>query len=142
MLEKIKVLIIEDNEDLNQMFQMAFESKDNFEVEISKNGLDGITKAAEMKPNIILLDIMMPQMNGYEVLKALKNNTSIKTTVIINSNLEQKDEEREALDLGADYYLKKSEYTPFQVVEKVEEIVNSQQGGSASETPPTPESDV
>ena len=85
---KLKVLIIEDNKDLNDMFRIAFEAKD-YDVEVSLNGMDGITKAAEWRPDVILLDIMMPQMNGYEVLQALKNNTSLATKVIIISNLEQ-----------------------------------------------------
>ncbi len=120
--EKPKVLIVEDNEDLNNMFQTAFAAK-GYEVEISLNGMDGITKAAEFKPDVILLDIMMPQMNGYEVLQALKNNTNLPTKVVINSNLEQEGDEQKALDMGADLYLKKSEHTPFEAVEKVNELM-------------------
>lgn len=119
---KLKVLIIEDNEDLNDMFKTAFEAKD-CEVEVSLNGMDGITKAAEWRPNVILLDIMMPQMNGYEVLQALKNNTSLATKVVIISNLEQEKDAEKAMALGADLYLKKSEHTPFEAVDKVNELM-------------------
>jgi len=118
----MKVLIIEDNEDLNNMFKVAFESK-KYDVEVSLNGMDGVTKAGEFKPDVILLDIMMPQMNGYEVLSALKNNTSFPTKVVINSNLEQEGDKEKAVNLGADLYLKKSEYTPFEVVEEVEKLL-------------------
>lgn len=120
--DKLKVLIIEDNEDLNEMFKTAFEEK-GYDVEISLNGMDGITKAPEFDPDVILLDIMMPQMDGYEVLQALKNNSSLKAKVVINSNLEQDKDADKALKLGADLYLKKSEYTPFEAVEKVEELL-------------------
>ncbi len=119
---KTKVLIIEDNEDLNEMFKIAFNAK-GYEVEASLNGMDGITKAAEWKPDVIMLDIMMPQMNGYEVLSALKNNTSFPTKVVVNSNLEQEKDADKAIEMGADLYLKKSEHTPFEAVEKVEELL-------------------
>ena len=52
------------------------------------DGLDGITKAAQIKPDIIILDIMMPNMDGFEMLKVLKSNTSLSTKVIVNTNLE------------------------------------------------------
>ncbi|MCF7845996.1 MAG: response regulator [Candidatus Peribacteraceae bacterium] len=123
--EQIKVLIIEDNADLSEMFKTAFEAK-GYEAQISLNGMDGITKAAEWKPDVILLDIMMPQMNGYEVLSALKNNTSLPTKVVVSSNLEQEKDEQKAMQMGADLYLKKSEQTPFETVEKVAELM----GGS------------
>ncbi|MBU1089782.1 response regulator [Patescibacteria group bacterium] len=119
---KPKVLIIEDNEDLSNMFQTAFEAK-GYEVEASLNGMDGITKAAEWKPDVILLDIMMPQMNGYEVLQALKNNTSLPTKVVISSNLEQEKDAQKAMAMGADLYLKKSEHTPFEAVDKVNALM-------------------
>lgn len=120
--QKIKVLIIEDNVDLAEMFKTAFEAK-NFDADTSPNGIDGITKAAGWKPQVILLDIMMPQMDGYEVLNALKNNTSLDSKVVVSSNLEQEKDAEKALALGADLYLKKSEHTPFEVVEKVGELV-------------------
>ena len=120
--EKIKVLIIEDNADLSEMFKTAFEAK-GYDAQISLNGIDGITKAAEWKPDVILLDIMMPQMNGYEVLSALKNNTSLPTKVVVSSNLEQEKDEQKALQMGADLYLKKSEHTPFETVDKVAELM-------------------
>lgn len=118
-----KILIVEDNEDLVNMFKIAFEEK-GYTVEFSLNGIDGIAKAAEFKPDVVLLDIMMPQMNGFDFLKALKNNTSLKTKVVVNSNLEQEKDAEKAKELGADLYLKKSEYTPFQVVEEVEGVIS------------------
>lgn len=120
--DKPKILIIEDNEDLNNMFKIAFEAKD-YEVETSLNGIDGISKAAIFKPDLVLLDIMMPQMNGYDFLKALKENTSLKTIVVVNSNLEQEKDAEKAKTLGADFYIKKSENTPFETVEQIDKIL-------------------
>lgn len=113
-----KILIIEDNKDLEDLFKTAFEQR-GFEVALSANGLEGITQAAKKKPDLILLDIMMPQMDGYEFLRALRENTKLKTTVVVNSNLEQEKDQQKALALGASFYFQKSKYTPFEIVEKV-----------------------
>lgn len=121
---KPKILIIEDNKDLNDMFRIAFEKK-GFEVQISLNGIEGITQAVDYNPDLILLDIMMPQMDGFEVLTAIKNNTTLDAVVVVNSNLEQDKDAEKALQLGADFYLRKSEYTPFAVVEEVIEFLKS-----------------
>lgn len=117
-----KILIVEDDVDLVTIFQSAFVAK-GFDVRTSINGLDGITQAAEFKPDLILLDIMMPQMDGYELLKALKENTSLNSLVVINSNLEQDEDVKRAIKLGADHYFKKSRYTPFKIVEDVSKIL-------------------
>lgn len=118
---KIRVLIIEDEDDMGEMYKLAFKIK-NCEVAVSFNGLDGIVKAAKWKPDLILLDIMMPQMDGYEALKRLKKQNP-KVVIVMNSNLEQDKDVRYAMKLGADYFLRKSLYTPFKIVEKVKEIL-------------------
>lgn len=82
-----KILIIEDNTNINEMYQIAF-TQAGCEVRSAYDGLSGITTAAEFHPDVILLDLMMPNMDGFEMLKVLKNNTSLTTKVIVNSNLE------------------------------------------------------
>lgn len=109
------ILIIEDNKSINEMYQIAF-SQAWCTVVSAFDWLEGITKASTLKPDIILLDLMMPNMDGLEVLKVLKNNTSLHTKVIVNSNLEWVDEENRARALWADGFLKKSAYTPLEVV--------------------------
>lgn len=113
-----KILIIEDNQDLNDMFKIAFEAE-GFDVEIALEGLTGVTKAVEFKPDVILLDIMMPQMDGFETLEAIRKNTSLDTVIIINSNLEDDKKVLQAKQMGALDYLKKAEYTPMETVDKV-----------------------
>ena len=113
-----KVLIIEDNKSINEMYSIAF-ANEGCEVSSAYDGLDGITKAASVKPDIIILDIMMPNMDGFEMLKILKSNTSLEAKVIVNSNLEWVDEENRARALGADGFLRKSKYTPLDVVSKI-----------------------
>ncbi len=115
---KKKILIVDDNEDLNEMFEIAFEGA-GFEVKSAFEGLSAIDIAVKFKPDIILLDIMMPQMNGYEFLVAIRKNTSLRTLIVINSNLEQDADLIKAKELKAVEYLKKSEYSPSECVAKI-----------------------
>ena len=87
MYQPKTVLVIEDNHNINEMYAIAFRGE-GCTVVSAYDGLDGITKAAQIKPDIIILDIMMPNMDGFEMLKALKTNTSLATKVIVNTNLE------------------------------------------------------
>ncbi len=113
-----KVLIVEDNTDLQEIYKIAFEDA-GYEVKVSGDGLIGITEIVDYKPNVVLLDIMMPEMSGYEFLEALKNNTSLKVPVVVVSNLAQEQDRQRALDAGADMYLVKAEYDGPDLVEKV-----------------------
>lgn len=119
-----KILIIEDNEDLQQIYKYSFESG-GYEVRISGNGLVGITDIVDYSPTVVLLDIMMPEMNGFEFLEALKNNTSITVPVIVVSNLTQEQEKQKAMASGADLYLIKSDYKGPDLVEKVDAFLDS-----------------
>jgi CheY-like chemotaxis protein len=116
---KPHVLIIEDNLDIQEMYVIAFRSR-WYDVSAASDGLDGVTKAVSIKPDIIILDIMMPHMDGFEVLHALKNNTALQSVVIVNSNLEWVDEEKKVKELWADYFLRKSHYTPLEVISFIE----------------------
>lgn len=85
---KKKILIVEDNVDLQELYKIYFEIA-GFEVHQRLDGLKGITEMIELKPDIVLLDIMMPQMNGFEVLEVIKNQSSIEIPIIVCSNLSQ-----------------------------------------------------
>ncbi|MCB9809437.1 response regulator [Candidatus Peribacteria bacterium] len=113
-----KVLIIEDNAEISMMYRLAFEQS-GVEVSTAANGIEGITQAIAVKPDCILLDIMMPQMDGFETLTALKQNSSHQCRIYICSNLELQEDMEKALRLGADKFLRKSDYTPFEVVELI-----------------------
>ena len=121
-----KVLIIDDNEDIRIIFSAAFEDA-GFEVFTSKDGLWGITDVIEINPTVIILDIMMPEMSGYDFLVSLKNNTSIKAPVIVVSNLSQEKDKQEALDSGADLCLTKSDYSGVELVDTVNKFLLSWQ---------------
>lgn len=119
--EKIrKILIIDDVTDLLDMYRMIFELK-WYEVETAVDGLDGIAKASQYKPDIILLDIMMPHMDGYEMMKTLRENTSLESVIVVNSNIEWVNIAEKVYSSGADYYLRKSDFTPSQIVFMIEQ---------------------
>jgi DNA-binding response OmpR family regulator len=96
----------------------------------SENGLDFLTKVQEEKPDIILLDLMLPEMDGFSVLKSLKENFSSTDSksipVIVWSNLSEDTDVMKALQGGALMYLRKSDYQGDDLVEKVKDIMRKQ----------------
>lgn len=113
-----KILIVEDDQSLALAYQKKF-TQVGFEVERAENGHFGISKAAQFKPDIIILDIMLPGgMNGFDVLQQLKLSKETKDIpVIIMTNLAEEGES--ALKLGATEYLLKVNITLQDLVEKV-----------------------
>lgn len=120
---KLKILLVEDDLFLVSMYSTKFEML-NYEVVSATNGEDGLKKAKECAPHIILLDILLPAMNGFDVLQKLKSESSTKEIpVILLTNLNQKDELDKGRKLGADDYLIKAHYLPSEVVDKIEEVL-------------------
>lgn len=119
---KRKILIVEDNADLQELYKIYFEME-GFEVHQKFDGLWGIAEIVDLKPDVVLLDIMMPQMNGFEVLEVLRDQSSIRIPIIVCSNLSQQTDIDKALEAGADEYIRKSDYDGKQIVDKVVEIL-------------------
>ncbi len=118
-----KILIIEDDALLSRMYQIVFTSS-HYEVEVAANGQEGLDKARTAKPNLILLDIMMPKLNGLEVLKRLKADPETKEIpVVVLTNLAGSGDVQAALELGAVRYIVKSQNKPNQVDEIVRGIL-------------------
>lgn len=115
--KKKKILIIEDEEALNNVLVSKFK-KEGYEVEAAFDGEEGYKKIEEWAPDLILLDIVMPRMNGYEVLEKMKENGK-KIPVIIISNSGQPVEIEKAIQLGAVDALVKTQFDPAEVVAKV-----------------------
>ena len=121
---KIKILLIEDDPLLLNMYAAKFELE-NFNVVTAEDGEKGLKLATSISPDIILLDILLPKINGFEVLKLLKENEEVKNIpVILLTNLSQKDEVKQGLSLGAEDYLIKAHFMPSEVVEKIKKIIN------------------
>jgi len=118
-----KVLLIEDEEMLAEMYKMKFEGE-GFSFLASRDGESGIELAKKEKPDIILLDIIMPKMDGFSVLKALKDDSDTKKAkIILLTNLGQEEDVKKGKSMGADDYLVKANFTPAQVVEKVRKVL-------------------
>jgi DNA-binding response OmpR family regulator len=122
--DKIKILLVEDDPFLLSMYSTKFELE-GFTVLSADNGEDGLRLSTGENIDIILLDILMPKMNGFEVLEELKKNDKTKKIpVILLTNLNQKDEIERGLALGADDYLIKAHFMPSEVVEKIKKVLN------------------
>lgn len=120
----VKVLIIEDDPLIQRMYQKIF-TFENYEVQVASNGEEGLAKAKASQPNIILLDIMMPVLNGLEVLDRLKGDPKLKSVpVMMLTNLESAKDAETALSRGAIKYIIKSDYDPKQVVDMVKGIID------------------
>lgn len=121
-----KIIIIEDNEDIREMYEKAFEIY-GFHTMSSPEGLTGILDVISKKPDIVLLDLNMPQMDGFGFLEALKKNTSIRDLmVVVCSNLSNARTVERVLKAGADYYLKKTEYSARELVQKVMTLMETE----------------
>ncbi len=119
-----KVLLVEDDEMLHSMYTQKFE-KEGYEVISAYNGSDGVKKAQTEKPALILMDIIMPKMDGFVALKKLKKKDETKDIpVIMLTNLGQEEDVKKGKELGADDYFIKANHTPAEVVAKVKELLN------------------
>jgi DNA-binding response OmpR family regulator len=120
---KGKILIIEDDRYISKMYQLKL-SLEGYDVQVAENGKQGIDKVKEMMPNVILLDILMPELDGFEVLKIVKSDDVTKDIpVLIMSNLGQEDHIQKGLQMGAIGYIVKSQFTPSKVVDKIKETL-------------------
>lgn len=117
-----KVLIVEDNLELQEICSIHFESA-WFEVQVSSDWLQGVTWLVDNPPDIVILDIMMPGMDGFEVLEVIRDHSSFRIPVIVYSNLSSEDDEKRALELGASLYLRKSDYEGDIVVAKAVDLL-------------------
>jgi len=118
-----KILIVEDDPLMSRMYQKIFKFE-GYEVDFAGNGEEGLDKIRTGKPTLILLDIMMPKMNGLEVLDKVKQDPETKEIpVVMLTNLAGTQDAEAALTKGAVKYIIKSEYEPKQVVNMVKEIL-------------------
>ena len=118
-----KILIIEDDSFLSEMYSTKL-IQEGFETEIAINGKQGMDKIKNIKPDLILLDIVLPKMDGFEILESVKKDSKLKNIpIVLLTNLGQKNEIEKGLLLGADEYIIKAHFTPTAVVTKIKEIL-------------------
>lgn len=114
-----KILLIEDDPFLIDIYTTKLKEKE-FKVSVALDGEEAIRKVEEENPDLVLLDIVLPKLDGWEILRKIKSNPKFKDLkIIILSNLGQKEEVEKGLRLGATKYLIKAHYTASEVVAEI-----------------------
>lgn len=118
-----KILVVEDETFLVKIYAVKLK-KEGFDVTIATDGEEAVKQAAEVKPDLILLDLILPKMNGFEALEKMRANPVNKTTpVIVLSNLGQEEDIKRAEALGATDYLVKANFSIQDVIAKMKEVL-------------------
>lgn len=123
---KIKILLVEDDKFLREICGTKL-AKEGFEIIEAIDGGEVLQKVETHRPNIILLDIVLPSSNGFEILSQIKGHADpeiAKTTVLMLSNLGQEDDVKKAISLGASDYLIKSNFTTQEITDKIKKTLN------------------
>lgn len=120
---KQKILLVEDDNFLAQMYYLKLKNV-GYDVEIAYDGEEALEKINILKPDVVLLDLRLPKISGFDVLKNIRENEQTKEIpVIVLSNLGEKEDIERASELGANDYLIKAHFTPTEVVEKIVNVL-------------------
>jgi len=120
---KAKILLVEDDKMLSDMYVTKF-SKEGMKIMKADDGAKGLEMAKKEKPDMILLDIIMPKLDGFAVLKELKKDPTMGNThILLLTNLGQSEDVEKGQQLGADDYFIKANHTPAEIVEKVKYLL-------------------
>ena len=118
-----KILIVEDEKILAEMYKEKFQ-EEGFEVDLCFSAEEGINYLKEKKPNLILLDILLPKENGISFLKKIKEiRKNFKVPILAFSNYDEPKTKKEALSLGVKAYLIKTQYTPKELISIVKKFL-------------------
>jgi DNA-binding response OmpR family regulator len=119
-----KVLLVEDEKSIAEMYTTKFAKEESIEIVHIDNGGEVIDVVRRESPHMILLDIILPQEDGFSILEKIRRDKKIaKTPVVFLTNLGQDEDRQKGQQLGADEYLVKSRYNPSEVLERVKEIL-------------------
>ncbi len=127
------ICLVEDDPLIIRLYQRIFKLN-NYELKVADNGEVAITLLSGLAelPVVILLDIMMPKLSGFDVLKFIKENENIKSVpVIMLTNLASKEDHIRALDMGAAMYLVKSHHTPKELIGLIESFLAQHKEGTS-----------
>lgn len=124
MIKKLKkILLVEDDPLLLDIYTTKLKQA-NFIVEVASDGEEALKKIGARTPDIVLLDIVLPRIDGWEIIRKIKEDPRFnELKIIILSNLGQATEVKKGLELGATSYLIKSHYTPSEIVEEIKKIM-------------------
>jgi len=133
-----KILMVDDDKMLIDLYKERLELA-GYTVEVSRDGEEGLAKIHSVKPDLVLLDIMMPKVNGYEALASIKSDPTTKDTpVIILSALMRDVNKSKAVESGADDYIIKSEAMPADVIKKIEAVLKKYHKEAPVSVKPSP----
>ena len=119
----LKILVVEDDKFLRELITQKL-AREGYNVKEAVDGEEGVVKVKEEKPDIILLDLILPGIDGFEVLAKIKEDSEVENIpVVILSNLGQRDDVERGLKLGAVDFLIKAHFTPGEIIEKIEKIM-------------------
>ena len=133
-----KILMVDDDKMLIDLYKERLNLA-GFEVEIARNGEEGLAKVHEFQPDLVMMDIMMPKVNGYEALASIKSDPKTKDIpVIMLSALMRDTNKSKALEAGAEDFIIKSEVMPIDIIKKIVTILgryNKKTPAGATEVP-------
>ncbi|HSX48077.1 MAG TPA: response regulator [Candidatus Nanoarchaeia archaeon] len=122
---KPKIALIEDDVPIVQMYLSKFETE-GFDVKSAGDGDSGLELIKEFRPDVILMDLMMPHTTGLQLMQSIRNlSVTAKTKIIVLTNMGNDEVAEQVKKLGADDYLIKSDLTPSQVAERVKQVMNN-----------------
>jgi len=125
----LKILVVEDDKFLRELITQKL-AREGYDVKEAVDGEEGVVKTKEEKPDIVLLDLILPGIDGFEVLAKIKEDPELENIpVVILSNLGQRDDVERGLKLGAVDFLIKAHFTPSEIVEKVEGVMAKRKSG-------------
>lgn len=126
-IDRKKILIVEDDDFLREMYKSKLEME-NFHVVAKADGAQGLRALAKFAPDLILLDIIMPKIDGFEVLKKIRKDKEYKkfrkTPVVVLTNLSTREAVDKAFALGAADFLIKTHFIPSEVMKKVQKYLS------------------
>ena len=125
-----KILLVEDDKEIREIYQLKFKLS-GYDIDVVEDGLEAIKMIKEKKPSLVLLDILIPSKDGFEVLKEINSIDSEEIKAIkfvMLSNLSNEEDMKEAKQLGAIDYLVKAKNSPKEVVDRVKIILESMNG--------------
>jgi len=122
-MKRKKILIADDNENIRQALAYLLEDE-GYSLQIAKNGADALKKVREFRPDVLLLDVMMPEINGYDVCRTIKNDHDLKkTTVIMLTARGQVVDQELGKEVGADEYVVKP-FSPVDLLSMIRNFLN------------------
>jgi len=118
-----QILLIEDDPFLIDIYTTKLK-EEGYAVDVAEDGEEGLRMLKQKKPDLLLLDVVLPSFNGWEILRKIKRTDDLKDLkVVILSNLGEKEEVEKGLNLGAAKYLVKAHYTPTEVIKEIKKIL-------------------